>query len=91
MLSEVCGSSGFVGGVRDLHALYPDGGALGNNSGPEASRITQGEFLRGAEAFFVRQLVLTVASGIWNLQFGMRLCRAVGSVEFLGSGPIDPP
>ena len=35
MLSEVCGSSGFVGGVRDLHALYPDDRALGNNSGPE--------------------------------------------------------
>ena len=34
----------------------------------------KGELLRGTQRFPVRELVLTVASGIWNLEFGILPC-----------------
>ena len=49
--------SGFGGEVKDLHASYPDDGALRSYFGP----------------------TIPVQKS------------PVGSVEFLGSGPIDPP
>jgi hypothetical protein len=37
---------------------------------------TIGEFLRAAQRFSVLGLALTGGSGIWNLEFELRLCRA---------------
>jgi len=47
---------------------------------PKRDSVTRGGFLRGAQRFLLRGLILTPASGIWNLEFEMRLCRAVSSV-----------